>query len=140
MPRAFQPADLELLGEVARVAAKAARLRLVVLFGSAARGEPRPEDFDVGVLADEPVDLVALTNELTRSLGRQQVDLTDLRVASPVLLALAAREGVPLYEHKPGEFARFASLAIRRFADTRKFRQAQADLLAEFADRQAGRQ
>lgn len=35
---------------------------------------------------------------------------------------LVARDGVPLYEADPAAFARFASLALRRYADTRKFR------------------
>jgi len=62
------------------------------------------------------------------------VDVTDLARADPVLLALAARDGVPIYEREPGEFAPFASLAARRFADTRKFREAQARHLRAFAD------
>src|SRR5437899_12000944 len=37
-------------------------------------------------------------------------------------MALAARDGIPRYEEEPGTLARFASLAARRFADTRKFR------------------
>jgi hypothetical protein len=57
--------------------------------------------------------------------------VTDLGRADPILLALVAREGVPLFEKDPGEFARFASLAARRFADTKKFRDAQADALRE---------
>lgn len=43
--------------------------------------------------------------------------------ASPLLLALVARDGVPLYEARHGAFAGFYSLAIRRFADTRRFRE-----------------
>ncbi len=68
---------------------------------------------------------MAATNTLTRQLGTQAVDVTDLRRADPVLLALVARDGVPLYEAEPGEFSRFVSVAMRRFADTRKFRDAQ---------------
>ena len=35
---------------------------------------------------------------------------------------VAAREGRVLYEARPGEFAQFASLAARRYADTAPFR------------------
>lgn len=105
--------------------------RLVVLFGSAARGEATPEDLDVGMLAPSPFDDVAATNAFTRDLNTQDVDVTDLRRADPVLLALVARDGVPLFEREPGEFSRFVSLAVRRFADTRKFREAQAAALRD---------
>ncbi len=103
--------------------------RLVVLFGSAARREESPRDLDVGILGYGPLDTVAVTNALTRALGTQNVDVTDLRRADPVLLALVARDGVPLFEGEPGEFACFMSLAMRRFADTAKFRDAQAEAL-----------
>jgi predicted nucleotidyltransferase len=96
--------------------------RLIVLFGSSARREHRPGDLDIGLLADDPLDAVAATNALIRILGFQQVDVADLRRADPLLLALIARDGAPLYERRPGEFDRFASLAARRYADTRKFR------------------
>jgi len=117
------------LQEVARNVAGQFGLRLVVLFGSAGRQEPNPRDLDLGVVGSGPLDTVALTNALTRALGTQTVDLTDLRRADPVLVALAARDGRPLFEAEPGAFAKFVSLATRRFADTRKFRDAQAQAL-----------
>ncbi len=97
--------------------------RLLVLFGSAARGDTRARDLDIGVLCGGPVDVIAATNHLIQALGTQTVDLCDLRRADPLLLALVARDGIPLYEQPPGEFARFASLAARRYFDTRKFRE-----------------
>ena len=102
-----------------------------MLFGSAARGEDTVEDIDIGILGSGPVDGVAVTNDLTQSLQTQDVDVTDLSRADPILLALVAREGVALFENEPGAFTRFASLAARRFADTKKFRDAQADALRE---------
>lgn len=129
--------DLAEIREVVGGIAETGGFRLAVLFGSAARGSTQPEDLDIGVLADGLIDTVALTNQLTRSLRRQEVDVTDLRAAPPILLALVAREGIPLYERTSGEFARFASLAIRRFADTRKFRDAAAARLREVAETRA---
>ena len=120
--------------ELREAAARLARsfdAHLVVLFGSAARGEDAAEDIDIGILGSGPVDVVAVTNELTQGLQTQDVDVTDLSRADPILLALVAREGVPLFENEPGQFARFASLAARRFADTKKFRDAQAEALRE---------
>ena len=101
--------------------------RLLVLFGSAARSScSAPEDLDVAVLADGELDVVALTNKLIQALGTQHVDVADLHRADPLLMMLVGRDGVPLYERSPGEFARFVSLAARRYADTRKFRDMEA--------------
>jgi hypothetical protein len=48
------------------------------------------------------------------------------------VLALAARDGIAVYQAAPGAFAAFASLAARRFADTRKFRDAERRELDAF--------
>ncbi len=122
--------------ELRRVAAAVGRetgCRLLVLFGSAARpGAPAPRDVDLAVLAEGRLDTVELTNRLIRALGFQAVDLADLSHADPLLMMLVARDGVPLYESSPGEFDRFASLAVRRYADTRKFRAVEAQEVRDF--------
>ena len=124
------------LREIAARLGQESGYRLLVLFGSAARGAAAPEDLDVAVLGDAATDTVALTNELIRRTGTQQIDIADLRHADPLLMMLVARDGVPLYEREPGEFSRFASLAVRRYADTRKFREMEA---REVRDRAAPR-
>ena len=112
--------------------------RLVLLFGSATRKERRQAaDLDIGVLADGPIDAARVTNRLIELLKLQNVDVADLRRADPLLLMLAARDGVALYEREPGEAARFASLAARRFADTRKFREAERRDIEDFLGRTA---
>lgn len=122
-------ATLSQLRTAAREMAGRFGLHLVVVFGSAARQEATPEDLDIGVQGAGPVDVVALTNTLTQALKTQAVDVTDLSRADPLLLALVAREGQPLFEAEPGRFAHFVSVAARRFADTRKFREAQTEVL-----------
>jgi predicted nucleotidyltransferase len=131
----------QVLAAAARDIAEQTGLRMVVLFGSAARGEARQEDLDLGVLGGdrEAIDSVDLTNRFTVALGRQDVDVVDLGRADPVLLMLVARDGVPLYEKAPSEFACFYSLAARRFADTRKFRDAERDWIRGAAARRDGR-
>lgn len=116
-------------------AAESEDLRLVVLFGSSARGDDAPQDLDLAVQADRPLDLVAVTNRLTVELGRQDVDLVDLRVADPVVLMRVAEEGIAVYEARPGTFARFQSLAARRFFDTRKFREVEHEEIRDFIRR-----
>ncbi|HYL20956.1 MAG TPA: nucleotidyltransferase domain-containing protein [Gemmatimonadales bacterium] len=136
--------SLEQLRQAATHVALETPCRLVVLFGSAARAiaggaEGRaPEDLDLGVLAPTagtPLDTMAVTNGFIRALGVQHVDVADLGRAYPLLLMLVAQEGVPLFEATPGEFARFASLAVRRYADTRKFRELERHQLQDLARR-----
>lgn len=124
-----------------REVADAAGLRLVVLFGSAARRargtardteERDPADYDLGVISGDDVDIVDLTNAFIRALGEQAVDMVDLRRADPVLSLAVARDGIPLHEGTPGEFARFHSLSVRRFADTRKFRATEREAIRSF--------
>ncbi len=107
--------------------------RLIVLFGSAVReGGREPEDLDIGVLGAGPIDVVDVTNRLIRALRAQEIDVVDLRRADPLLRFVVAREGVPLYESGPGEFARFHSLAARRYYDTRKFREMERQEIRDF--------
>jgi predicted nucleotidyltransferase len=111
-------------------------LHLVILFGSAARSTRGPSgDIDIAVRGSRPVDLVAATNRLIELLHFQEIDLVDLNRASPLLLAVVARDGVLLFEDQPARFNSFRSFASRRFADTRKFREAEARQLQKFAER-----
>lgn len=108
-------------------------IELLVLFGSSAsQARTRPEDLDLALLGPEPLDLVALTNEATQLLGTQAVDLVDLRRAPPLLAMEIVRSGTVVFEHEPGTFARFASLAARRYADTEKLRLAQREAIEGF--------
>jgi predicted nucleotidyltransferase len=125
--------SLERIRRAAQQFGRESGARLIVLFGSAARAGGRPRDVDIGILCDGPLDAVAATNRFIHLLGLQEVDVADLRRADPLLLALAARDGIPLFERGPGAFAAFASLAARRFADTRKFRDAERDEVQAFA-------
>ncbi len=124
------------LAAAAHAVAVAAGYDLVVLFGSAARGEPAPRDLDIGVWSRGPVDLLDATNRFVEALGVGAVDVVDLRRANPVLLMCVARDGVALYEAHRSAFNEFVSLAMRRYADTKKFRDAVREQLQEYAARQ----
>ena len=124
---------LSQLRDAARFVATEACYDLVAVFGSVARGEQTAHDVDIGVLASAPVDLSDATNRFVLATGMGMVDVVDLLVANPVLLMCVAREGVPLYEARPAVFAEFASLAMRRYADTKKFRDAVREELRAYA-------
>ncbi|MEX2156163.1 MAG: hypothetical protein WD773_04930 [Gemmatimonadales bacterium] len=143
MPPRPVPVSRDALQRAAEGVGRATGARLIVLFGSAARPpapESRPpEDLDLGLLSDATPDLLDLTNRFIRALRHQAVYVTDLRRADPLLLMLVAHEGVPLYEREPGEFTCFASLAARRYADTRKFRVSEREEVRAFVRRSATR-
>ncbi len=110
----------------------AAGLRLVVLHGSRARTDATEgSDWDIGVLADDPPDLPALSVTLTTILGTDEVDVVDLRRASALLRYRVARDGIVLLERPPGEFQRFQLEAVQFWCDTETvIRRAYDDVLA----------
>lgn len=107
--------------------------RLVILFGSVAKGRTHEEsDIDLGFLFDSPIDIIELTNQVTRALKTDRVDVVDLRRASPLLRYEAARKGQVLYEREAGEFMQFLSLSYRMYVDTKKLRDAQEMVIRRF--------
>jgi predicted nucleotidyltransferase len=116
----------EEVGERLRPLFEDESVRLVVLFGSLACGEGEGAgDIDIAVGTDDGLDVIGFTNRITRLLHEDAVDVVDLRGAPPLLKARIAGQGLPLYEREPGEFAKFRSLAWRRYVDTEKLRRLQ---------------
>jgi predicted nucleotidyltransferase len=120
-------------------ALRAAGVRLVVVFGSAARGSGRPgSDLDVGVLfdggtpgLDEPAEPFDRRREaVARALrADREIDLVVLDEADPLLLREVALDGRPVYEEEPGAFEGFRLRAIKRYLDTEWMRRAEAEHL-----------
>lgn len=100
---------------------------LVILFGSRAKGHAgKMSDTDIAVLADHELDLrekVALAEKFGNQLGvsEDEVDVVDLRAASPLLQHEVASSG-KLLEGDPEDFFQFKILAWKRYQDTAKFR------------------
>jgi predicted nucleotidyltransferase len=120
---------------------EAGGVRVALLFGSTARGHERPDsDVDVGFV---PLDAgMSLSDELLlqarleRVAGRP-VDLVRLDQADSVLRWRAARDGIVLLSHAPGDAARLLAEIALEHADL-------APLVEEGAERwrraQAARQ
>lgn len=112
-------------------------LRLLVLFGSAAKGRLQSKsDLDLAVMCDGSADLDALYLALAPRLRTARLDLVDLRRAGPILAFEVARSGRLLFENAPGLFRQFQSLASRRYADTKKLREAQRRAIQVFLQRE----
>lgn len=111
-----QPIQSELRDALAR----AADLRLAMLFGSVARGEARANsDVDVAVLADHALtanERIRLIDSISQATGRA-VDLVDVMTAGPLLLGEILRDGIRLL----GSPAELADLAARAALDAADF-------------------
>jgi predicted nucleotidyltransferase len=111
-----------------------AGVRLLIQHGSRARGDHHPRsDWDFGAVYDDSgADPGALVTALSRAVGSDEVDLTDLRRASALLRYRAARDGVLVCERADGDFLAFRLEAVRYWCDAGPVIQAaQRDVLAE---------
>lgn len=110
-------------------------LRFVLLFGSSVTGRVhRHSDIDLAFFFDLDINILALTNEVIRLLHADNVDVIDLRHASPLLRFSVAKNGRLLYERSQGEFNSFFSLTFRRYVDTKKLRDMQATAIKQFLE------
>ena len=84
---------------------------LAILFGSRARGSAGADsDADLAVLGDG-IDVVSIATALARATG-VSVDVVQLEGAPYPLLLEVLRDGVPVFEHEPGVYARFVSRSL----------------------------
>ncbi len=122
--------------EIDEEALRRAGVRLVVAFGSAARGtEHAGSDLDVGLLFDGEPDRGPLDARREAAADAihadRPVDLVVLDEADPLLLREVAVDGRPIFELEPGTFEAFRLRAIKRYLDTAWIRRIEADALRE---------
>ncbi len=91
----------------------------VLLFGSGARNELRPDsDLDLAFLSEVEKDrytVFMIAQELAGELGRD-VDLIDLKKASTVMKAQIAGNGQLLYAKDPLRYRMFTMAAFKEYA------------------------
>lgn len=119
-PRMKADTDLPLSGLrtcAARLGREAANVRLIVLFGSMARGRASASsDVDIGVLGAEFWQALHIGAELARLCAREP-HVVELDLAPELLRYEIARDGIALYECEPDAWARFRAEAIVRYLD-----------------------
>ena len=116
---------------IASVASGHPGLRVLLLFGSRARGDAAPTaDWDLGYLAEEPFDPVALIADLVRVLRTDRVDLVDLSTASGLLRFRAARDGVAVFGDRDA-VERFRIAAASFWCDAEPILRASYDAVLE---------
>lgn len=138
MPDSPPPPD-PALAPVIRLAREASGLRLLVLFGSRARGDVyERSDWDLGYRAGPEFDPDAFRVEATHHLGTEAVDLVDLDRANGVLRFQVASEAQVLFEADPDAFADFWFQAVSFWCDARPILEAgHRDVLDRIAEKVA---
>lgn len=110
-------------------------LQILLLFGSTVSGNThKKSDIDLAFLFDRPVDILTLTNKVIRLLHTDNIDVVDLKNASPLMRFSIAKNGILIYEKEDGLFNGFYSLAFRRYIDTKKIRDAQRLVIRHFLE------
>ena len=110
--------DAGLVARIAAAAAAAPGLELLIVFGSRARGDGGPgSDWDFGYIGAAAFDPDPLLAALVTIVGVDCVDLVDLARANGQLRFRAAGDGRPIFEAKPGVFARFWLDAVSFWCD-----------------------
>ena len=106
------------IGALSALAAAEPGLALLVVFGSRARGDGRPDsDWDLGYLADPEFDPDAFLAQLVPTLGVDRIDLVDLRRASGQLRYRAAADAVVAYARDETTFQQFWLDAVAFWCD-----------------------
>lgn len=111
--------NFQMMKECISPIAKRRKLELVVLFGSVARGKTNKfSDIDIAIRARQKISYTAqveIEYEICKVLGRGDVEVVNLKDASPLLLSFIAKEGVALYEAEAGVFDKFQIYAMRAY-------------------------
>jgi predicted nucleotidyltransferase len=108
------------------------RIRVLTVFGSAARDDPAARDLDVGVLLEPNtrIDYLPLIRDL-ELLTEADVDVVHLNGAGPVLRERALVGSVVLDESEPGAWASASTAAVLERMDTEWLRRLDLELLAD---------
>ena len=115
MTPAASPSALDAL---ARLAKATPALEFLMLFGSRARTDAKPDsDWDLGYVAVAEFDAAALLGSIVETVGSDRVDLVDLGRASGLLRYQAARDGQVVYEAHPRLAERFRLEAAQFWCD-----------------------
>lgn len=127
--------DVDALNAIGKVAARYQGLRLLVLFGSRARGEATARsDWDLGYRGDASLDREGLLADVVAAAGTEAIDLVDLDRASGLVRFRAARDAIIVFEATDGTFAQFWFDAVSYWCDMGPIiRAGYDDLLTELA-------
>lgn len=117
--------------------AKRYNLKVVALFGSQATGNLHVKsDIDIAVMGSIPISLdkkLELIDDFSNLFKCEDVELVDLRSASPTLSFVVVRDGKLLYEADADYFLKWKLYAIRVWMETTWLRNLRDRRLIEWA-------
>ena len=94
-------------------------LSLIVLFGSQATGALHSKsDVDIAILGINSLDIIKISSDFSSIFKREDVEVVDLRNASPTLMFCVLRDGKILYEKEKETFLVWKLYAIRIWRET----------------------
>lgn len=105
-------------------------VELLTAFGSATSEVGPAGDLDLAVALRPGADLYALVADLVGLLGFDRVDVVDLGKADVVLAAEALGICVPIFESRPGLYARRQMAALTERMETAHLRRLDLELLS----------
>jgi len=100
------------------------RLSLVLLFGSRVSGKVhKHSDYDIAVLGDKPLDLMdegKIICDFFPIFQTQEVDLTDLKKAPPLLMKKIFDENKILFCRDLEIYYKYQAYSLKRFIEARQ--------------------
>jgi predicted nucleotidyltransferase len=135
--------EQKLLEKISDVAEKIPHLKLLILFGSRAKGNANEDsDWDFAVLYNPELrkiheksgwDWLKIWSVLEKvfDLPENKVDVVILNDCSNIMAHSIARDGKLLYERELGEFERFKQQALMTSAELKAFREQQREKIKE---------
>lgn len=104
--------------------AKKHQLSLVLLFGSQTTGKTHAHsDVDIAFVSEKylrPSDVAKIQFEISQKLKIRNLELVDLKNATPLLLKQIAQKSILLYEKESSLFANFKIYGFKRFMEAKK--------------------
>lgn len=123
--------------KVAKLAEKYG-LRLVLLFGSQARGETHKEsDIDIAYLSGKSLDFnqeCYLNFEFTTVFHQDRVDTVDLKKANPLLMYTVFDSPKILFQEDDIVFSNYQAYAFKRFIEAKPIFQERARRVLEYTN------
>ncbi|MFB2939323.1 nucleotidyltransferase domain-containing protein [Aerosakkonemataceae cyanobacterium BLCC-F154] len=135
--------EQKLLEKISDVAEQIPYLKLLILFGSRAKGNANEDsDWDFAVLYDPELrkiheksgwDWLKIWSvlETVFDLPENKVDVVILNDCSNIMAHTIARDGKLLYERESGEFERFKQQALMTSSELKTFREQQREKIKE---------
>lgn len=134
--------DIRKSEEIVKKLAEKYRLDLVLLFGSQAKGKTHAlSDTDIAFRCESPMrplEIAKMQMDFSLIFGTKDLEMVDLRGASPLLLKQIAENSLLLYEKENSAYARFKMYAYKLYMEAKPLLELRRSQLNNFLKPHAG--